>query len=213
MFIFRNAEGYIARERLGTPGLVHIQLLWLARLTTKKMPLFPLLLLWAVVTWGLVPLNSSSRLFWHFAFFSCHILFFVVWYIVGLRGCNQDWVFDCRFCLLVYQWSEWSVRILSWRFTKDLSDLAHHAWEYELIVVFLHHLPCVLWEQQSIDLRWCFPVIQIIQSYRPLFFGNGSIWSIILWWTLSMLLEDHLVRILKALKVFYLILNLVFVHF
>jgi len=32
--------------------LVHIQPLWLARLTAKKMPLFPLLLLWVVVTQG-----------------------------------------------------------------------------------------------------------------------------------------------------------------
>ena len=36
--------------------LVHIQFLWLARLTAKKMPLFPLLLLWIAMTQKSVPL-------------------------------------------------------------------------------------------------------------------------------------------------------------
>ena len=52
--------------------------------------------------------KSFSRMFWHFAFFSCR-------------------VFECRFWLLLYQWPEWSVCILFWRFPKNMSDLAHHA--------------------------------------------------------------------------------------
>ena len=64
--------------------------------------------------------------------------------------------------------------------------------------VFLHHLPLVLREQESIDLWRDFLVVRIIHSYLALFFGNGSIWSIILWWILSMLLKDHLVHTWKA---------------
>jgi len=45
--------------------LVHILSLWLARLTTKNMPLFPLLLLWVqvVVTQGSVPLICHHSCF------------------------------------------------------------------------------------------------------------------------------------------------------
>ena len=48
--------------------------------------------------------KSSSLMFLHFSLavfcFSC------VWQIAGLRGYSQDRVFECRFWLLVYQWSE-----------------------------------------------------------------------------------------------------------
>ena len=67
---------------------VHIQLLWWARLTAKKMPPFPLLLLWVVVTQrSVIPkVHPTCRIFWRFMFF-CHILLFVClvyWWSDGL---------------------------------------------------------------------------------------------------------------------------------
>jgi len=53
---------------------VHIQSLWLARLTAKKMPLIPLLLLWVVVTQGSFPPKVHHGCF---SFFFCRILFFM----------------------------------------------------------------------------------------------------------------------------------------
>ena len=97
------------------------------------MPLFPLLLLWVDLTQRSVPLIVHRGYFGILCSSLIIFCFSCVWYIASLRGYNQDWVFDCRFCLLVYQWYEWSVCILSWQFPKDLSDQAHHAWEEELV--------------------------------------------------------------------------------
>jgi len=116
--------------------------------------------------------DSSSRLFRYLRSSLVVFCFLCVWWTAGPRGCNQDRVLESRFWLLVYQWSEWSVRILSWRFPEDLSDLSHHAWEEELVFIFLHHLPLVLRERESIDLWWRFPVVQIIHSHLALLFGN-----------------------------------------
>ena len=65
--------------------------------------LFPLLLLWLVMTLGLVPLI----LIVHYGYFSIlHsslviFCFSCFWYIAGLRVCTQDRVFGCKFFLLV----------------------------------------------------------------------------------------------------------------
>jgi len=55
---------------------IHIQSLWLARMTAKKMPLFPLLLLLVVVTQGSFPPKVHHRCFCIFHF-SLVVLFFV----------------------------------------------------------------------------------------------------------------------------------------
>ena len=68
------------------------------------------------------------------------ICFLWFWYTACLRDCIWGWVFGCKFGLLVLLWSEWSSQILSWQFPEDLAELAHHAWEEELVFVSLHNL-------------------------------------------------------------------------
>jgi len=63
--------------------LVHIQSLWLARLTAKKISLFPLLLVWAVVNQGPVPLIAHVGILRSSLVVFC---FSCVWWISGLRG-------------------------------------------------------------------------------------------------------------------------------
>ena len=59
--------------------LVHIQSLWLARLTAKKVPLFPLLLLWVVVTQGSFLPQVHHGCFWILHFSPVILCFSCVW--------------------------------------------------------------------------------------------------------------------------------------
>jgi len=79
--------------------LVHIQSLWLAKLTAKKMPLFPLVLLWVIVTQGWVPLIVHMAVSAFCVLLLTYFCFSCVWYIAGLRGYIQDQVFNCKFCV------------------------------------------------------------------------------------------------------------------
>jgi len=133
---------------------LYIQSLLLARLTAKKMPLFPLLLffplllLHVVVTQGSVPqivCYANSGILCSSLVVICFLCYY---YIAGLRSCIQSQVFGCRFGLLVLQWSTWSYCILFWHLSGDLSDLAHHAWEEEPAIVFLDHIPLFLYERE-----------------------------------------------------------------
>jgi len=88
--------------------LVHIQSLLLARLLAKKIPFFPLLLLWVVVTQGPVPqilCYSNCSILCSSLVIVC---FLWIWYIASLQGCISGRVFGCRFGLLVLQWWTWS---------------------------------------------------------------------------------------------------------
>ena len=59
--------------------LVHIQSLWLAGLTAKKMTLFPLLILWVVVTQGSFPPKGYHGCFCIFYFSLVVFCFSCVW--------------------------------------------------------------------------------------------------------------------------------------
>ena len=79
---------------------VHIHSLWLARLTAKKMPLFPLLLLLVVVTQGSFLPKVQNGCFCIFNFSLVAICFLCVWWTAGPSGCSRDQAF-WLFCFLL----------------------------------------------------------------------------------------------------------------
>jgi len=154
---------------------VNIQSLWLARLTAKKMPLFPLLLFISCCDSGVISAKSLSRMFLHFSFFSYHILFFVCLvncWSEGLqsRSSFSVWILAVSFLVI---WVECSYSVLA--VSQGLSDLAHHACEEERVFVLRHHEKVILQDQESIDLWWHFQLFQIIHSHQALFFGTTAL--------------------------------------
>ena len=178
--------------------LVHNQSLQLAKLSAMKM-----LLLLVFVTQGSVPqivcygyigiLHSSLVVFC----FSCF------WYVAGLRCCIWDRVF------LLYVWPvnlavirielSYSLWAISWGFFRPSPPCLRRA--------SICLSASLAWCPTRAGMNWYLmafsSLVQINHSCPVLFFGNGSIWSIILWWMLSMLLEDLLCMIGEQLKVFY----------
>ena len=146
---------------------------------------------------GLSASNSSSGLFQQYAFFSC-ILFLCVCCVVGLRGCNQDRVFECWFfsVSLSVIWVEWSYSVLavSWGFVRPSPPcLTGRAGSSICLSVSRNSRP------MRVGINWSLMAF-FSGSNNSLMSGtrNGSIWSIILWWMQSMLFEDHLVCNLRA---------------
>jgi len=83
------------------------------------MPLFPLFLLYVVLTqWSVHQIVCSGN-----CGILCSVLIIVgfswFWCFAGLKGCIQGWVFGCRFGLLVLQWSTWSWHLaVVWGFVR-----------------------------------------------------------------------------------------------
>jgi len=147
--------------------------------------------------------RESVPLIVHYSYFRICVLFlsyFVFVFLVycwteGLYSRASFWLYILCVSLAVIR-VEKSHSVLA---VKDLSDLAHHAWKEDLVVIFLHYLPLIRPIRAGIN--WslmAFSSGSNNHSCLVLFFGNGSIWSIILWWMPSMLLEDYLVRNLIA---------------